>query len=450
MRALEDLVNSVRDDSAREQLAEAVRAYQAGALRSAIISTWVAVALDLVSKIRELADLGEPGAQAFVAELDSAIAMNDVRTLGVLERGLLDKARDDFELIVGREHTELVRLLEDRHVCAHPAFVDPERVFAPTAELCRSHMSTAVDAVLRHGPSPGRKAIERFVAETKGTAWPATLPELAGHLRAAYIGRGKEVLRRNLALLVVKGCLDPPDRDEQIWRRLSKTAHALDSIAPSLLELALREVVAKREQTTGLPEAQLLRLVGALGDLAPVWHALPATSVPRVVAAVSTADIDELIRLHAFGSVVSQPDVEDAISNRLAALDHDLLVRAVATQPSARLVPRAVALLQSAGGWRTGEARMRDLILPLASVLDIEGLKGVHEALRINSQVREASGVPPMLTALFAQTADLPGALPEWRALSDWLQTQGRGGDPNDWYAYPDLAREVAAMSSTP
>lgn len=450
VRALEDLLNSVRDDRAREQLAEAVRAYHAGALRSSIISTWVAVAVDLVSKIRELADQAEPGAQAFATELDTAIATNDVRVLGALERGLLDKARDDFELIAGREHAELLRLLEDRHICAHPAFVDPDRVFAPTAELCRTHMSTAVDAVLQHGPSPGRKSIDRFVAETKGAAWPATLPELAGHLRAAYIGRGKEVLRRNLAILVVKGCLDPPDGDEQIWRRLSQTAHALDSIAPNLLELALREVVAKREQATGLPATQLLRLVGALGDLMPAWLALPTTSVPRVVAAVATADPEELIRLRVVGSVVQQPDVDEAVSNRVAALEEDLLVQAVATQPSSRLVPRAVSLLQSAGGWRTGEARMRDLVLPLAAVLDLEGLRGVHEALRVNSQVREASGVPPMLTALFGMTVNVPGALSEWHDLSGWLQSQGRAGDPNDWYAYPDLAREVAAALATP
>lgn len=59
MRALEDLLNSVRDRQSREHLAEAVRAYNAGALRAAIISTWVAVALDLTGKIRELSELGE-------------------------------------------------------------------------------------------------------------------------------------------------------------------------------------------------------------------------------------------------------------------------------------------------------------------------------------------------------------------------------------------------------
>jgi hypothetical protein len=131
MRALEDLTNEVRDTRSRDRLAEAVRAYQSGALRPAIIATWVAVALDLVNKIRELADLGEPAAMAYVKELDGAIAAQSPKALARLERELLDRCRDEFEFIEHREHIELTRLLDDRHVCAHPGFVRPEGCSTP-------------------------------------------------------------------------------------------------------------------------------------------------------------------------------------------------------------------------------------------------------------------------------------------------------------------------------
>lgn len=62
VRAVEDLITTVRDQRSREQLMDAVRAYQSGALRACVVSTWVAVALDLTAKIRELADGGDGAA----------------------------------------------------------------------------------------------------------------------------------------------------------------------------------------------------------------------------------------------------------------------------------------------------------------------------------------------------------------------------------------------------
>ena len=50
MRALEDLLNEVRDRESRRYLEEAIRAYHAGAFRSAIIAAWIAVAFDLIAQ----------------------------------------------------------------------------------------------------------------------------------------------------------------------------------------------------------------------------------------------------------------------------------------------------------------------------------------------------------------------------------------------------------------
>jgi hypothetical protein len=61
VRAVEDLLGAVRDAGSRRLLGEAIRAYQAGALRSAINATWVVVAVDLIAKIRELAGDGDAG-----------------------------------------------------------------------------------------------------------------------------------------------------------------------------------------------------------------------------------------------------------------------------------------------------------------------------------------------------------------------------------------------------
>lgn len=212
MRALEDLLGSVNDLASREHLREATRAYQAGAFKAAIVSLWVTVAVDLVTKVRHLADQGETGAVKHIADLDNAIANRDRSKLMAIERELLDRCRDEYEFIDARDHDMLTRLQEDRHICAHPAFVSPEVVFEPTAELVRAHFATAVDAVLRHGPTAGRKAIARFTTEIAGNAWPSKTSELREYLRERYFARGKRVVRRNLAQVIVKGCLAPPPR----------------------------------------------------------------------------------------------------------------------------------------------------------------------------------------------------------------------------------------------
>lgn len=317
MRALEDLLGSVDDRASREHLREAMRAYDAGAFKAAIVSLWVAVAVDLVGKIRAVADQGEPEAIRHVEELDTAINTGNRQRLMLLERELLDKSRDYYEFIDPRDHVTLTRLLEDRHICAHPAFVSPDVVFEPTPELVRSHIATAVDAVLQHGPTVGRKAIDRFTKEIAGSAWPSSSRDLVEYLRERYFAHSKDVLRRNLAQIVVKGCLTPPDDSRKVWRRLYRSARALDEIAPALLVEALDSVVGRIERTAGLTDLQIVRFIGALGSLEAAWNSVPTTSVSRFRTLIRSVDFDLLASWEALSITTPIREVEDAIDGRL-------------------------------------------------------------------------------------------------------------------------------------
>lgn len=446
MRALADLQNDVRDQASRVQLADAVRAYGAGALRAAIISTWVAVALDLTSKIRELADLGDAAALAYVSKLDTAIQAHDVPGLGALERDLLATCRDEFALIDPREAIELDRLQADRHVCAHPAYVAPEVVFSPTAELCRLHMRTAVETVLRHPPSPGRSAIQRFIAEAQDTAWPMNREAIAAHLDARYLRRGRESLRRNLAQVIIKGCVDAPDGDEQLAARMADAALALHQVAPELFTEALNEIVRKREEAAGLSDVQLLRLIGALGSLDLLWQALPEQSHPRVIAALTQGASADLLRLRVTAYPLANADAAAALAMRLADASNTALTAIVTTAPGPALLPVVLDRLAAAGGWRTAEMVMA-LLPPLAPHFTVPDMARVAEVIETNIEVRQSSGVPPQILNLFERTRHVPGALAVWRELSAWLQTNAPDGDPADYYAYPALAAAVAADS---
>ena len=81
MRALEDLLNDVRDRESRRYLEEAIRAYNVGAFRAAIVATWVTVAFDLIAKIRQLAVGGDAAANDFIRARPSDRGRNTNRLL---------------------------------------------------------------------------------------------------------------------------------------------------------------------------------------------------------------------------------------------------------------------------------------------------------------------------------------------------------------------------------
>jgi hypothetical protein len=56
---LDELILSCEDPRSRQYIEEAVRCYKAGAYRSSVVACWIAVAFDLVDKIKELAAGGD-------------------------------------------------------------------------------------------------------------------------------------------------------------------------------------------------------------------------------------------------------------------------------------------------------------------------------------------------------------------------------------------------------
>src|SRR5882672_6150297 len=106
---LDELVQTVRDVNAQEYIAEAIAAYRARAYRSAIMGTWVAVAYDIISKIRELAVQGDQASLVLATRFDNAIALkatdsvNALRRLLEIENDLLNQALNTFEFISAQE-----------------------------------------------------------------------------------------------------------------------------------------------------------------------------------------------------------------------------------------------------------------------------------------------------------------------------------------------------------
>ncbi|UBT78515.1 hypothetical protein LCH33_001869 [Pseudomonas amygdali] len=68
---LDELILSCEDPRSQQYIEEAVRCYKAGAYRSSVVACWIAVAFDLVDKIKELAAGGDKEAQAELTRFET-------------------------------------------------------------------------------------------------------------------------------------------------------------------------------------------------------------------------------------------------------------------------------------------------------------------------------------------------------------------------------------------
>lgn len=71
---LDILLTRIRHPKSKVYFLDAVKAYKAGALRSSLSSTWVAVVYDLIMKYRELDALGDGAAREFIRSWDTSTA----------------------------------------------------------------------------------------------------------------------------------------------------------------------------------------------------------------------------------------------------------------------------------------------------------------------------------------------------------------------------------------
>ena len=175
---LDELILTCRNEEARGYVAEAAACYRAGAYRACIVSTWIAVVFDLISKIRELALSGDKEAQIIVADLSRWQPMIEKGDLGAikksldLERSIIEIANDKFSFFEGMQVQDLQRLHDDRNRCAHPTYQGTERPYAPSAELARTHLVDAVRHVLSQAPVQGKFATAQIIKLVESAYFP--------------------------------------------------------------------------------------------------------------------------------------------------------------------------------------------------------------------------------------------------------------------------------------
>jgi len=95
---IDQLVQKVRDPYARGYMEESLAAFRAGAYRSSIISSWIAVCVDIIQKIRELSIHEDAQAKQLEEKLDN-LSEDNYKGMLEFERNLLNIAFEELQLL---------------------------------------------------------------------------------------------------------------------------------------------------------------------------------------------------------------------------------------------------------------------------------------------------------------------------------------------------------------
>ncbi|MDG5497920.1 hypothetical protein [Niveispirillum sp. BGYR6] len=214
---LDILLTRIRHAPSKEYFLDSIKSYKAGALRSSLTSAWVALVYDLIAKYRELSALGDAAATSFIHSWDTATAANDIPKLLSLEASIIDDATKNTQLVNRIAGTHLLRLREDRHLCAHPAFSAEAELFKPSPELVRLHLVNVVDLVLSQEPLQGKAISDQFDADVQSPGFPTAHARVLDYVEQRYLNRIRAHNIRNFGTVLAKSLLKGVPPQWEIW-----------------------------------------------------------------------------------------------------------------------------------------------------------------------------------------------------------------------------------------
>ncbi|MEF8704100.1 MAG: hypothetical protein V5B32_12815 [Candidatus Accumulibacter sp. UW26] len=438
---IDSLALAVRDPESKRLIRESISAYRGGALRSAIVSTWIAVDYDIIAKARELAALGDPASAAFIKDLDQAIEHRAITKLQAIETGLLSTAFNQLQLLAHHEHEDLDRLQKDRHLCAHPAFATEDALFQPTPELVRTHITHALQHLLINAPLQGKSAIERFHADLLSPSFPTDSSGIGRFIRVKYLDRAKDVMVVNL----IKSLLSAPFGIESIQynERRHQVAQTLREIAK--VKTAIYDEAAKNHiahKFDAIPDALLLSISAFIECDARVWEWLPEPTRIRFKKLLDDADV-ETLKTHSAFDAFAIPELANILVARFESFDQDVQIGIISQNPRREFVTTAIRIYGDSGNWRTAEQRGRALMIPLAPLMSADELKAMLEAVKENSQIYWASGTPDILEQVFdLSKSAISETKPHWQSFVEEM-TKKNHRSASSYYSYPELRTKL-------
>lgn len=452
---LDELVLRCREANSRQYIRESVASYRAGATRASIVTTWVAVVLDIVSKLHELDLAGDKQAHQQIQQLDKWYKNGAVANLLDFERNVLDDARDKYDLLTHTEHAELLRLRNDRNRCAHPSMLTSGEIYSPPAELARYHIANAVTMLLSRPPLQGKAAFERIWREIESAYFPFRPDAARRHLESGPLGSARPTLIRDLVKALTKAVLlDPvPDFYESTLGAVSLLMKGMD-VDQDEDELRLRELNDKKIQ---LPDKQLAALSAIIEMHREVAEGTLQQVLPGLVARVEDDEWERVLhyvesipvawdflsqafqekarsfikmssgrtRDHGLSAALAIPQLHSVALSEIEFISsfsicHGLMHDHPEQVPIEALVSESLRRFCNSWNYKAADWNMNLLILNAVPYLSLDQQRIVLTTFADNHQIWGSPRLPTMLIE-FLQLTDYQtdGLEPEWRLVFD-------------------------------
>lgn len=418
---LEVLVLRCRDARSRDYVREAVACYGAGAYRACVVATWIAVVFDVLGKLRELDLTGDPRAHAKLKEFEEIRAGGEgkLKEASEFERGILLKAQE-FELLTPLEVTDLKRLQEDRHRCAHPSMQSFDDAYQPTAELARTHLRNAVEILLQREPVQGRAAQTRIFGDIKSTYFPSDIAQARTYLETGPLRRARDALVRDLVVGLTKAYLNDEALPDPERRRMIAGLGAIVEMHRAASETVLRTKVP--EVMLSVPDDRFWAVLGYFRGVAEAWDLSNEAVRGRARAFLAVPQDGTQLLARAVGQAVHVPALEQDALRRLAGVGSSDFAMLVEQGPSPYYVPRAIQEFGTPRSFKNAESLFESLVLPLAGVLTSTQLREVLKAIQMDGRIWSADKSPALVLRLLVATEKLRAdTMADWQKLASFL-----------------------------
>jgi len=400
MLAFEEMIARCVDDEAKVHIREAVRCYEAGAYRAAIVSTYISVCFDLIAKLRSLSSGGDAEATMMVTALDNfqqqLSAGNQTAMKGLLEfeRTLLEAFRDKFDFFGSQEFEELARLRADRNRCAHPSFTHDTLPYAPPAELARLHLRSALTYVLSQPPRQGKAALASLRATITSRYFPTDTEEALERLRGAEIGTARAPLVKAFIDDLIYGW-------PTVGHAYHKHANVLTAIEATLelhRAIALPRLVIAIQKLSCAGDADAVRFSGAVALRVPE-AAEQLNDATRTILKIWLVDEDSQNKGKAVKRAMQIGWWRDRAIEALDTLTADQL--GAVADPPPEMITKAAQLYTTARNWDAANALATKLALPLADRFTRADIEMVLQATQAAADLPGSHGFREFIDFLY-------------------------------------------------
>lgn len=435
---IDSLPNMVRNLNSRRLIDDAIAAYRGDALRSAIVSTWNAIVNDIIAKTRELVALEDIDAIRYIERLDEYIEDEKIGEIQRLERDILKFAEKKIKIINSQEARILNRIKEDRHMCAHPAFVKGEKtIFQPSPDLVRSHIVSALQCLLICPPLQGHSVLVKFKSDVVSTSFPSTYDSVKTYVNKKYLSASKETLIENMIIEILR--IPFSVGEDEFARKRHQLAWTLSEISLKKPDIFLKVAQSFISQQNHIStEQRMLGICVYLGVEPIIWSWLSDPIKLNLIEIIKNANAADLIENFVFDAYYI-PDLSQHLANKISSLYVNDQITIISNHPYKEFIALGISIYQTCGTYEWANFVGNTVIERLASQFEGSDVIRLLGAVKQNGNICYSVATQDTLAIVFDATNQYLERTREcWKDLVETM-TQFNQGNQELPTSYPKI-----------